>query len=411
MRHVGYLGFGLLLVFAASADAVEVTLKPHTASFAPRFVSNDFARCEALKGAPEGVKAPEGEFTWGRLVLGEHDYLFACHTPKDRQAEGRIFVDRDGDEDLAEEKPGVGRWTSGHMPGMGFWGFYAKDLTARFEVRGVALETKVLARIRPPSTLEIFTTYCGTLPDLGVNVGVSWLPGCGAKLVDLGSGLSVQGCFKGPERLAVQPDSLEIRDGVPVIRAEFAKAEGLVAVPVGKDVAFWRAQQTWGPVPQTYCVPKGGKVHMPPGRWIGGLTLRREKAGVVWELTANRGEFTARAGADFGPVEPVYLKTRVRKVQSGTEFWPVLTDASAAAGVRIGKGGAVLKTFRLGVRDGDEKTVHSHEFQPDRDGHIRPHVWTIPVALAGKRLTATISPGFAGCPFKVVAEDTEFGGE
>jgi hypothetical protein len=296
------------------------------------------------------------------------------------------------------------------MPGMGFWGFYVEDLAARFKVKGIPLETKVKIRIRPPSTLELYTAYCGTPKGLGVNVGVSWLPGSDVKLIDLGSGLGVQGCFRGPARLVVDGASLEVREAGPVIRAEFRKAEGLVAVPVEKDVAYWRAQQNYGPLPQTFCLPVDGKVHMPPGRWIGGLTLRREKAGIEWALTADRREFTARAGAEFGPVEPVYLKTRVRKVKGGIEFWPVLTDASGSTGVRVAKGGKAQNTYRIGVVAGG-KTVHAFEFGPGKHGDVRPFVWAAPAELEGKRLTVTIAPKFADGPFKLVAEDTEFGDE
>ena len=95
------------LAFANSpALAEEIVLEPKTfdtvepVHMLPQLVPGKLRSVKINK--PDNAVAPEGNFEWGRLVLGERKYLFCME--KDGKEYKNLYLDSDGDSNLKEEK-------------------------------------------------------------------------------------------------------------------------------------------------------------------------------------------------------------------------------------------------------------------------------------------------------------------
>ena len=102
MRIVLSTAVLVLLCSAALAQEVEFTKQENKSGRALAFVKSENFKIQNTQ-KPEGVTAPEGELTWGKLVLGKKSYT-ACYTEKDRRL-ARLWVDIDNDKNLKEETP------------------------------------------------------------------------------------------------------------------------------------------------------------------------------------------------------------------------------------------------------------------------------------------------------------------
>jgi hypothetical protein len=139
----------LSCVLAAHALAGEIVLGPRAFETFPRDVQGGAIRCEALGDAPAVKAAPAGAASWGRLHLGAASYLFCIQgAPASGDVKpAALFVDADGDGDLAEEKlvPGTRRY--GHMPGMEYTAFDAGPLPGTFKVGKTLLKIDLRVRL------------------------------------------------------------------------------------------------------------------------------------------------------------------------------------------------------------------------------------------------------------------------
>ncbi|MCU0723881.1 MAG: hypothetical protein MUC63_09755, partial [Planctomycetes bacterium] len=339
--RTAFAGPLLAALAALPAAAGEFEIKPEATSWVARDVSADTARVEALASPPAGAKAPAGSPAWCRLHAGEKAYLlcfldieplrkYAPQELRELPKRPRAFLDRDGDGDLAEEKPVEGAVNSETMPGTEFLRFAFPDVPARFRVGGAPLDMNVSLGYTVPGRVGLFTVFAGRDPGFPAGVVGSWAPGGGAPTLMLqGSGLWVHECFVGPKKVVVSEDGLKSRGGKMFLSFLEKDEPGLVALSLPPGCKAVVSTPQAGPLPCTPSRPSGDKAHFRPGIQCVAAQFARRLGSDEWVLHAVRRELRVEEGASFGAIEPLSFFIHVQEAAGGgTMLWAWLEDAS-----------------------------------------------------------------------------------
>jgi hypothetical protein len=306
---------------------------------------------------PEGVTAPEGKLSWGRLVLGKRSYL-VCAIEKDRKL-AKFWVDRDGDKDLKEETPVEMKGSYNSLGGV----------TGEFELGEGTLKKEmrvcVLLYSLRNGYVAICTKYSGKVKAEGQDFTVTWVPGQEPRFRQASWRMEFPTLYIGKKKLSMGTKNLALKDGKIVGKWELEEDKELVEAKAPENlraVTLHKREKGWNAA----SMPVEGKIYLPRGTFSAVWADMRKK-GEDGEyrlrvLLGSRG-FEIKEGINLGPVEPLMLAPVVG--QRGGKVYIKANLASALKGrVSLLKNGGRLQPPKLTVKDADGKEVASHVFKP-----------------------------------------------
>ncbi|MHC5082193.1 MAG: hypothetical protein ACYTHN_24575 [Planctomycetota bacterium] len=373
-------------------------------------VRNEWIHCEKLPAPPKDAKAPEGSLMWSRLTLGESAFLLCfvdAAGPASPKSPAKLYVDRDGDGDLAEEKPVGSGFVAGHMPGApGRLTFDVDALPAKFVLEKETLACALRVQLTAPDKVYLFTAFGGTGEDFIEGLGLSWIPGQNPVICNLSTGQTFAAYYAGP--CAISPGTVSVKDGKVIGTYKKGEDSSLASVKVPKDVVSVRASfaNQGGPhLPVILCKPENGAIFLPPRAHSIQAKIVKTEGKDLWSLVSVTPSFVARKGADFGPIEPLTYRIRITPKGGGIEFWPNPADASNRTGAYINRNGVRMEAPKLQLKDGAGTVVATLQFS-NVCTWLGPIVWKPTAELAGKELTAELV--LAKSPFQILTPPAAF---
>lgn len=354
MRYVVLAAAVSMLCPAALADEVVLEKLENKAGVPMAYLKTDELNYEKID-APEGAKAPEGELEWGRLTTGKKSHK-VCITVEDKKLT-KLYLDADGDNDFTEETPVKLKGSFITIPGM----------PVEFEVTGGTLvdKTNIAIMQYTPSNgyVGISTKYTGTTEVEGMKVKIDWTPGQKPRLQPEGQKLGMAAYYFGKRKLALEGDSVSLKDGKVVVDCVMKEAEGLVEVQAGSLLEYVTLHQGRE---GAACIPEEGKVYLPTGEYTVAWGYFSKKVnGDTYELRMLLGSRNFRIKDDYklGDIEPLALAATARQAGSKVSINAALTSASGGQ-VTLTKNRKALNPPKLTIKNAKGEEVATHTFKP-----------------------------------------------
>lgn len=348
-----------LILMCSVASAQEIELKAYTTDFkspVQTTESKDLRYDTATQ--PEGAKAPEGELDWGSLTLGKRSYL-VCAVLKDGK-HSKLYLDADGDKDLAEEKPVAVR----DRGGIPF--FDLEGVEGEFKVGTETLSVKMRLSVTPVYGGYVFscTAYAGEFKIGDGSFAVVWVPTNAPLVRPTGWEFGVPTLYYGKHKVTVQQKDIAIKDGNVKASYKVAEEEELAELDAPKGLSF---VMLYGRNFYAAFLPSGGKLHLTKGTHNTAVaSFRKEREGKRYELRvmlSSQGGYEVKDDTKIGEAEPLKLTPSVEVKGSSISVTASLLDARKRD-VAIGRDGEPIPPPKLKITDPNGKEAAAHEFVP-----------------------------------------------
>ncbi|MHC4664270.1 MAG: hypothetical protein ACYS8W_21615 [Planctomycetota bacterium] len=349
----------VVLLVSTFAFAEEVVLEPKNtgADEMPDFVNIYNPQAKGIRyikiaAPPKDVKAPEGELTWCRLLLGRSLYLMCVVL--DGYEWKKLYIDRDGDNDLIEETP----IELAEHPA-GFEVFVIEDLPAKFKVGESELDLKIRVGFFPNSfySLLLWNKYEGKIKTGGTDIPVTWTPG--REKVSLVQSADSK-VYIGGKSIEMDGGGMKLKEGKIVAAYELKDAGNMVEleVPSEASLVFALDGQHW-----INAYRGDGKICLPAGKYqYARIYISKELEGKKFLATSLYGEFEAKEGAGFGEIEPMKLAVTPANRMGRMYLSPTFTDASGKTAVVFADGFEISPPV-LTLKDSGGKQIATHTFE------------------------------------------------
>jgi len=359
MRLAAILASLMLFISAAAAEEVELTLTPDDSESTTYAVLNDSVNYKMLQEAPEGVTAPEGSLQWGALSIGEYGYI-AC-VVMENNAPKKLYLDRDGDKNLAEETPVEVLLFMNRFPV-----FRLNDVAFKFKLGESALDGKVPLWVTHSATSAVIfkAAYVGKVKTECGDVTIAWAPGSDGVLALPPSLASLYNViYITDKKFEIIKNSLTVRNGKLFAKYELKTVEGIASLKAPAGLTALVAYNEDGT--QVPALPSGDKVCLPKKTYnFITIVIKKELENIRWELTSYISNFEAKNGAEIGAVLPLSCDLKITQNGGQIIFQPSIADASGRAARIVNNKDVVLFAPTLIIKDGDGKEIAKHAFQP-----------------------------------------------
>jgi len=347
------------------AAAGEVVLEPKDVVDDPR-IALPAVVFRVMRSDPRVEKAPEGDPVFFTLRAGKKKYTLAA--VKEDGAFAKLYVDRDGDGDLAEEEPCGPIGPAGVEKNC-----FKVKVDAELTVGGKPFTFPATLFVSPAETsVKAATALVGVYKTKAGEFDVVWLGAGRPAVVPHGFekhlGLLTSYCMRASEqyvgRRRFSVGAPLLKDGRPVVALSSENVESMKEVKVPDGSVFFLLYVRKGRrFSQSPYVVVGGKAFLPAGTYVYALLfLARTSGKDVWHLGVQVRDFKVADGTDFGAVEPLKLSSTVGKAGGGKlSILAELRDASGR-GVLIAKNMTQIDAPTLEITDADGKTVHTYKY-------------------------------------------------
>ena len=348
----------MLILLCSGLFADEVSLELQTRKANEPFASrSDAIKYLKYETKPDGVVAPEGASDWGRITLGEKSYILCVVTGKEKD---KLYLDRDSDQDLAEETPLESKKTENYSF------FTLDDLVGEFKVGEKTLTAKMRLVFSPKLTplrgwMPVCTAYTGKVKIEDKSFTVVWVPGNKPHIAPIMKAISrgpLQRLLVGNKELLLKEVSLKeekvVLNYTVTVKEDFLPVE----VPANlKSLMVFLGRS------REICVPIEGKVFLPKGkkRYLY-LGFTKKSEGSEYELLVFQRELDVKEDTKIPPPEPLKLALKVQQ-RKGTVWIEVKLTDTNGRGVYILKNGERLEPPVLKVKDENGKEVAEHKYR------------------------------------------------
>ena len=311
-----FLTLTAFLLLVSPAIAGEIMLEPETTALDKPFLSTGTAIQFKNTSRPEDCIAPKGEFDWYTLKLGEKTYL--CCILKENNSPVKLYIDRDADNDLAEEKP-VESCDEEKSFGM----FVLDGIAGEFKVEGGTVKAGMRVAITPEcikmtNAVPVHTVFTGKAGKNAGEVTVTWVPGNKPVFrppFRTFSRAGVSEVFFGNNRVALEGE-IALKEGKPAIKYKVAQDDSLaeVKIPAGLECVVLPTGTS-----AAIHVTSGSRLYLPKGKHrFSYLGFSKKSEEAIFEMLVIVRDLEIGENPAIAQVEPLSLTAQVHDMGDGS---------------------------------------------------------------------------------------------